>query len=86
MLPSVIESWIRRKLKVIVWKYWKRTRTKFRKLLGIGLSLEQTKIIAYSRKKYWRLSMTPQLNTIMGVAYFRDKDLLNLVERYSLIR
>ena len=81
-----LESWIRRKLRVIVWKHWKKMPTKFRKLLGMGLTLEQTKIIAYSRKKYWRLSMTPQLNTVMGVAYFRDKGLLNLVERYSLIR
>jgi len=81
-----LESWIRRKLRVIVWKHWKKMRTKFRKLLGMGLTLEQTKIIVYSRKKYWRLSMTPQLNTVMGIAFFRDKGLLNLVERYSLIR
>ena len=81
-----LESWIRRKLRVIVWKHWKKMPTKFRKLLGMGLTLEQTKIIVYSRKKYWRLSMTPQLNTVMGIAFFRDKGLLNLVERYSLIR
>lgn len=81
-----LEKWIRRKLRVIVWKYWKKMRTKFRKLLGMGLSLEQAKIIGYSRKKYWRLSMTPQLNTVMGVAFFRNKGLLNLVERYSFIR
>jgi len=81
-----LEKWIRRKLRVVAWKHWKRMRTKFRKLLCMGLSLEQTKIIAYSRKKYWRLYKTPQLNTVMGVAYFRDKGLLNLVERYSLIR
>ena len=42
--------------------------------------------MAWSRKKYWRLSKTPQLNTVMGVAYFRDKGLMNLVERYNLIR
>lgn len=81
-----LESWIRRKLRVIIWKHWKKMRTKFRKLLGMGLSLEQTKIIVYSRKKYWRLSMTPQLNKILGIAFFREKGLLNLVERYSLIR
>jgi len=80
-----LESWIRRKLRVIVWKHWKKTRTKFRKLLSMGLSTEQAGM-AWSRKKYWRLSKTPQLNTVMGVAYFRDKGLINLVERYSLIR
>ena len=80
-----LESWTRRKLRVIVWKHWKKIHTKFRKLLGMGLSIEQAGM-AWSRKKYWRLSKTPQLNTVMGVAYFRDKGLINLVERYSLIR
>ena len=83
---SDMDKWIRRKLRVIVWKHWKKMRTKFRKLLGMELSLEQTKIIVYSRKKYWRLSKTPQLNKVMGIAYFRDKGLINLVERYCLIR
>jgi RNA-directed DNA polymerase len=83
---SDMDKWIRRKLRVIVWKHWKKMRTKFRKLIGMGLSLEQTKIIVYSRKKYWRLSKTPQLNKVMGIAYFRDKGLINLVERYCLIR
>jgi len=81
-----IQEWIRRKLRVIVWKHWKRMRTKFRKLIGMGLSLEQTKIIVYSRKKYWRLSNTPQLNKVMGIAFFEGLGLMYLVERYNLIR
>ena len=82
---SRLEKWIRRKLRVIVWKHWKKIRTRFRKLTGMGLSKELVGI-AFSRKKYWRLSMTLQLNTVMGVAYFRERGLINLVERYSLIR
>lgn len=80
-----LEMWIRRKLRVIVWKQWKRVRTRFRKLSGMGLSRKQT-FMALSRKKYWRLSKTPQLNTVMGISYFRDRGLINLVERYRLIR
>ena len=80
-----LEMWIRRKLRVIVWKHWKKIRTRFRKLVGMGLTKEQA-FMALSRKKYWRLSRTPQLNTVMGVSYFRDRGLISLVERYSLIR
>ncbi len=80
-----LEKWMRRKLRVIVWKHWKKIKTRFRKLIGMGLTKEQA-FMALSRKKYWRLSKTPQLNTIMGVSYFRDRGLINLVERYSLIR
>jgi group II intron reverse transcriptase/maturase len=80
-----LEMWIRRKLRVIVWKHWKKVRTRFRNLVGMGLPKGQA-FMASSRKKYWRLSKTPQLNTVMGAVYFRDKGLINLVERYSLIR
>jgi group II intron reverse transcriptase/maturase len=82
---SDMDSYIRRKLRVIVWKHWKKPRTKFRKLLGMGLPNIQARI-AWCRKKYWRLSKTPQLNTVMGIAYFRDMGLINLVERYCLVR
>ena len=75
---------IRRKLRVIVWKHWKKPRTKFRKLLGMGLPNLQARI-AWCRKKYWRLSKTPQLNTVMGIAYFKEKGLINLVERYCCL-
>ena len=80
-----LEKWIRRKLRVIVWKHWKKSRTKFRKLVGMGLPTLQARM-AWCRKKYWRLSKTPQLNTVMGISYFRDRGLINLVEKYSLIR
>jgi len=57
------------------------------KALALGTrTTEQAKTLVYSRKKYWRLSMTPQPNTVLGIAYFRDKGLMNLVERYSLVR
>ena len=80
-----LESWIRRKLRVIVWKHWKKVRTRFRKLKAMGLPRRQV-FMAMSRKKYWRLSVSPQLNTVMGISYFRDRGLINLIERYSLIR
>ena len=80
-----LEKWIRRKLRVIVWKHWKKPRSKFRKLKGMGLTIQQA-CMAWCRKKYWRLSKTPQLNTVMGISYFRERGLINLVERYSLIR
>ena len=39
-----LENWIRRKLRVIVWKHWKKCRTKFKKIVSMGLSIEQAGI------------------------------------------
>jgi len=81
-----LEGWIRRKLRVIIWKQWKRTKTRFKELRKLGLSIEATKTIVSSRKGYWRLSETPQLHKVLGIAYFKSLGLINLVERYSLSR
>ncbi|MHB1334808.1 MAG: hypothetical protein ACYCXQ_02455 [Candidatus Humimicrobiaceae bacterium] len=70
----------RRKLRIIIWKYSKKIRTKFRKLIDIGFIVSPKKTIGYFRKKHWRLSITPQLDKIKRRAYPRDKSLLNLVE------
>jgi group II intron reverse transcriptase/maturase len=80
-----LESWIRRRLRVIVWKQWKNVKTRFRKLKGMGLPRRHV-FLAMSRKKYWRLSGTPQLNTVLGISYFKERGLISLVERYSFIR
>lgn len=81
-----LEGWIRRKLRTIIWKQWKVTKTRFKELRKLGLSVEATKKIVSSRKGYWRLSKTPQLHRVMGTAYFKSLGLINLVERYALNR
>lgn len=81
-----LEGWIRRKLRVILWKQWKRPKTRFRELRKLGLSEELAKKIVSSRKGYWRLSDTPQLHKVLGITYFKSLGLKNLVARYSSIR
>ena len=81
-----LSGWIQRKLRVIIWKQCKRTKTRFKELRKLGLSIEATKKIVSSRKGYWRLVKTPQLHKVTGTAYFKSLGLVNLVERYSLIR
>jgi RNA-directed DNA polymerase len=82
---SELEKWIRRKLRVIIWKQWKNCRTRFRKLLGMGLSPRDAEV-AYSRRIYWRVSKTVQVNGIMGIAYFRKKGLIDMLEWYGAVR
>jgi hypothetical protein len=37
-------------------------------------------LISSSRKGYWRLAMTPQLNKALGLAYWRNQGLFSLAE------
>ncbi len=56
-----LDGWIRRRVRMCYWKQWRYPRTKVRKLVKLGVSLDMAIKHAISRKKYWRMSRTPAM-------------------------
>ena len=81
-----LDKWIRRRLRMCLLKQWKRCKTKLRNMISRGLEESWAANIAYSRKKYWRLSKTAQMNKALDNAYWQEQGLENLVERYCNLR
>ena len=81
-----LDEWIRRRLRMCLLKQWKKPKTRTRNLVALGLSRDWARLIGGSRKGYWRLSMTPQMNKALGLAYWRSQGLVSLSERYNAIR
>lgn len=79
-----LDEWIRRRLRMCLIKQWKRCITKLRNLKTLGISEEWAKLVAFSRKGYWRLSIAPQLSKALGNKYWKDRGLVSLVERYQM--
>lgn len=88
--PSVLQEldeWIRRRLRMCLLKQWKRCKTKLRMMVALGINQDWAACIAFSRKKYWRLANTPQVNKALGLAYWREQGLVRLVDRhYELLQ
>jgi RNA-directed DNA polymerase len=62
--PSVsrkLEQWIRRRLRAIAWKQWKRGRRRFAELTSCGVGRELAAMTAGSPHGPWRLSNSPAL-------------------------
>ena len=81
--PSVLKSlerWIRRRLRACLLKQWKRPRTKRKRLVALGIPEDWAKDISGSRKSYWRLSNTPQVNKALGSTYWRNQGLVSLTD------
>lgn len=66
-------------------KQWKKPRTKRRNLVALRIPEDWAILISSSRKKYWRLAKTPQVNKALGLAYWRSQELTSLVERYRYL-
>ena len=58
-----IDSWYRRRLRLVIWKQWKRVRTRFINLMKLGISRLQSRLFSYTRKSYWRTAKSPILQT-----------------------
>jgi RNA-directed DNA polymerase len=79
--PSVLQtldSWIRRRLRCVVWKQWKRGRTRFRELRRRGIGKDLAAQSAGSPHGPWRLSRSPALSYAFPGTHFRTLGLPRL--------
>lgn len=53
-----LDGWIRRKIRGILWRQWKKPRTRYKRLLLFGLNKNTAKTAAYSSKGPWRMACT----------------------------
>ena len=56
------EQWLHHRIRQLILKRWKKPSTKITKLRHYGLDVDSAKRIGYSRKKYWRVSKTPEVH------------------------
>lgn len=81
-----LDGWMRRRLRMCLWKQWKRIRTRFRALQALGLKRKAAWMIANTRKGYWCIAETPQLHQALSNAYWRAQGLISLKESYEKAR
>ena len=82
--PSVLrslESWLRRRLRSVVWQQWKQGRTRFRELRKRGVGKDLAAQTAGSAHGPWRIANSPALNLALPNAYFDALGLPALVLR-----
>jgi len=82
--PSVLrslETWLRRRLRSVVWKQWKRGRTRYRKLRKRGVGKDLAAQTASSPHGPWRIANSPGLSIALPNAYFVGLGLPPMVVR-----
>jgi RNA-directed DNA polymerase len=84
--PSVLgalDSWIRRRLRCVVWKQWKRGRQRFAKLRSRGVGIDLAAQTAGSVHGPWRISRSPALSYAFPNAYLATLGLPSLAPSRS---
>ena len=80
-----LDSWIRRRLRQMVWKRWKRGRTRYRELVALGVPRERAALGAVGTSP-WRMARTPVVNEALSNAYLQKLGLEGIGQRYRHLR
>jgi len=78
------DKWIRRRLRMCLWKQWKRVRTRIRELRALGVPEWAAFMMANSRKGAWEMSRN--INNALPTTYWEAKGLKSLLSRYLELR
>ncbi len=78
-----IQKWLNHRLRQLIWKRWKKPKTKYKMLRKYGINHDDAMKLANSRKGYWRLSRSEILQraiTKERLTKWRLKDISLLYE------
>jgi len=78
------DQWIRRRLRMCLWKQWKRVRTRIRELRALGVPEWACFVMANSRRGAWEMSRNT--NNALPTSYWEAKGLRSMLIRYMELR
>lgn len=77
-----LDKWLRRRVRACYWKQWKKSKTRLKKLISLGVSYRVARGFAMSGKGPWRLSMTSGVQRALSIEYLTAEGLFNLAEHW----
>jgi RNA-directed DNA polymerase len=82
-----LDKWLRRRLRQVRWKEWKRPQTRYRSLRALGIPALDARRWAASRKGYWRIAGSWPLQVGLPNAYWhRTMGLKGFLDPYRRLR
>ncbi len=81
-----IDQWIRRKLRVIIWKQWKKIKKRYTCLRKLGVNHRDAYVTANSRRGYYHIAHTKVLETAISKERLNKRGLVNSLDHYLKVR
>jgi RNA-directed DNA polymerase len=78
-----LDKWLRRKLRCILWRQWKRPRTRLRELCRRGLDVDRARASASNGHGPWWNAGASHMHAAVPTAMLRQLGLLSLLDEYQ---
>jgi group II intron reverse transcriptase/maturase len=73
-----LDGWVRRRLRCLLWRQWKRGRTRARKLRALGIALDRARVSSGNGRGPWWNAGASHMNQALPAAYFTRMGLVSL--------
>ncbi len=80
------DKWYRRRLRMVIWKQWKRIITRFQNLIKLGICQIKAMMFSNTRKGYWHTAKSPILSTSVSNESLQKAGYLFFSTYYSSVR
>ena len=80
------DGWLRRRLRMYIWKQWKKPRTKYRNLIKLGIPEKYAWMTAMSRRGYWFVAGTTSVGRAISNERLARAGYYELSSAYESIR
>ena len=83
---EALDSWMRRRLRCVLWGQWKRPATRARKLRALGLSAERARLSGGNGHGPWWNAGASHMNLMLPAKYFTTKGLVSLMGTHQRLQ
>jgi RNA-directed DNA polymerase len=77
-----LDEWVRRKLRCIMWRQWKKPRTRAKRLIQRGIEKERAFASAYNGRGPWWNARSSHMNEAYPIKWFNGQGLTNLLSEH----
>ena len=77
------DGWLRRRIRMYIWKQWKKPRTRVKNLMKLGVPEWRACEVAYSRKSYWCSAKHASVNMAITSKRLARAGYFSLSDRYE---
>ena len=73
-----LDGWVRRKLRCLIWRRWKRPRTRYRRLRQLGFAEAKARLSAFNGRGPWWNAGAAHMNAAFPASSFAQMGLVSL--------
>ena len=77
-MAEELDSWIRRRLRLIIWRQWKRPYTRYKRFITAGFDHDHAMQCAYNGRGPWWNSGAQHMNFVLPLSLFAKLGLVSL--------